>query len=77
MNETILITGASGPVGRPLVDILRAEGADLRAVTRDPDAARLPAGVQHPATQEVAEILGRPARTYADWVADRAAAFRA
>jgi uncharacterized protein YbjT (DUF2867 family) len=31
---------------------------------------------QHPATQEVERILGRPARTFAEWVADHAAAFR-
>ncbi|WP_441250438.1 NAD(P)H-binding protein [Kitasatospora sp. McL0602] len=31
---------------------------------------------QHPATGEVAKILGRPARTFADWAADHAAAFR-
>ena len=38
-----LITGATGLVGRPLVAAL---GADARAVTRHPDAAGLPAGVQ-------------------------------
>jgi hypothetical protein len=30
---------------------------------------------QHPATGNVAAILGRPARTYAEWVAAHAAAF--
>ncbi|HEX9338187.1 MAG TPA: NAD(P)H-binding protein [Pseudonocardiaceae bacterium] len=30
---------------------------------------------QHPATHEVERILGRPARTFAQWVADNAAAF--
>jgi hypothetical protein len=29
-----------------------------------------------PVTGEVERILGRPARTYAQWVADHAAAFR-
>jgi hypothetical protein len=31
---------------------------------------------QHPATSDVAEVLGRPAFTYAEWVAEHAAAFR-
>lgn len=42
----ILVTGATGLVGRPLIDLLRAEGADIRAVTRDPQAADLLGGVE-------------------------------
>ncbi|MCG5216400.1 NAD(P)H-binding protein [Streptosporangium soli] len=38
--------------------------------------ARYVGGEQHPVTGEVDKILGRPARTYADWVADHLAAFR-
>ncbi|MEV4475278.1 NAD(P)H-binding protein [Nonomuraea sp. NPDC049504] len=34
------------------------------------------AGPAEAVTDEVAKILGRPARTYADWVADHATAFR-
>ncbi|MEU6427136.1 NAD(P)H-binding protein [Microbispora sp. NPDC046973] len=30
---------------------------------------------QHPPTGELGKVLGRPARTYADWVADHVAAF--
>lgn len=43
----ILITGATGTVGRPLVDMLVAQGARVRAVVRpdDPKAAELPAEV--------------------------------
>ena len=41
---TILITGATGAVGRHVVDELLATGADVRAVTRDPAKAALPAG---------------------------------
>ena len=44
--NTILITGATGNVGRPLVTHLVDSGARVRAVTRNPDAARFPAGVE-------------------------------
>ncbi|WP_419402665.1 NAD(P)H-binding protein [Mycobacteroides abscessus] len=39
---TILVTGATGNVGRPLVDLLVAAGADVRAVTRHPERASFP-----------------------------------
>jgi uncharacterized protein YbjT (DUF2867 family) len=43
MNKpTILVTGATGNVGRPLIASLLAEGARVRALTRDPAAANLP-----------------------------------
>lgn len=42
----ILVTAATGNVGRPLVELLVAAGADVRAVTRNPAAARLPGGVE-------------------------------
>ncbi|GAA4993607.1 NAD(P)H-binding protein [Kitasatospora paranensis] len=42
----ILVTGATGLVGRPLVTALAAEGRAVRAVTRDPAAAALPGGVE-------------------------------
>ena len=41
---TILVTGATGNVGRLVVDQLVDTGASVRALTRDPDAAALPAG---------------------------------
>ncbi|ADD45242.1 NAD(P)H-binding protein [Stackebrandtia nassauensis] len=41
----ILVTGATGNVGRPLVKALRDSGAEVRAMTRDPAAARLGEGV--------------------------------
>ncbi|MEU6703779.1 NAD(P)H-binding protein [Streptomyces wuyuanensis] len=43
---TILITGATGSVGRHVVDLLLAAGAPVRALTRDPAAAGLPAAVE-------------------------------
>ena len=42
---TILVTGATGNVGRPLVTRLAAADVHVRAVTRNPDGAGLPPGV--------------------------------
>ena len=42
----ILITGATGTVGRPLTGVVNAAGAEVRAISRDPATARLPAGVE-------------------------------
>jgi uncharacterized protein YbjT (DUF2867 family) len=44
--NTILVTGATGNVGRPLVNLLAEAGAKVRAVTRDPASARFPAAVE-------------------------------
>ncbi|GAB7144204.1 NAD(P)H-binding protein [Mycobacterium riyadhense] len=43
---TIVVTGATGNVGRPLVAELAAAGARVRAVTRTPDTADFPDGVE-------------------------------
>ncbi|WP_253886471.1 NAD(P)H-binding protein [Actinokineospora diospyrosa] len=43
---TILVSGATGNVGRPLVDQLLAAGHSVRALTRDPAKAGLPADVE-------------------------------
>jgi uncharacterized protein YbjT (DUF2867 family) len=43
--NTILVTGATGNVGRPLVALLATAGAKVRAVTRQPANAALPDGV--------------------------------
>ncbi len=43
---TIVITGATGNVGRPLVAALAAAGLRVRAVTRTPKTARFPDGVE-------------------------------
>ncbi|MFD8206600.1 NAD(P)H-binding protein [Streptomyces sp. NPDC059695] len=42
----IVVTGATGNVGRPLVELLAAAGEDVTAVSRRP-AEGLPAGVAH------------------------------
>ena len=44
---TILVTGATGSIGRMVVDHLWARGAtEVRALTVDPDRAALPDGVE-------------------------------
>ncbi|HTX97391.1 MAG TPA: NAD(P)H-binding protein [Mycobacterium sp.] len=43
---TIVVTGATGNVGRPLVAELVAAGARVRAITRRPQQAGLPPGVE-------------------------------
>ncbi|GGN54888.1 nucleotide-diphosphate-sugar epimerase [Streptomyces kronopolitis] len=42
----IVVTGATGNIGRRLVDHLLADGAAVRALTRDPARAALPAGAE-------------------------------
>lgn len=42
---TILVTGATGTIGRHVVDQLLHRGADVRALVRDPGKAGLPAAV--------------------------------
>jgi len=42
---TILVTGATGTVGRHVVEQLVKRGADVRALVRDPAKANLPASV--------------------------------
>jgi uncharacterized protein YbjT (DUF2867 family) len=42
---TILVTGATGNIGRNVIDQLVARGADVRALVRDPAKADFPAGV--------------------------------
>ncbi|MEU7830453.1 NAD(P)H-binding protein [Nonomuraea sp. NPDC049129] len=42
----ILISGATGNIGRPLVAELAAKGVKVRALTRTPETARFPEGVE-------------------------------
>jgi uncharacterized protein YbjT (DUF2867 family) len=44
--QSILVTGATGNVGRPLVDQLIAAGHRVRALTRNPATAGLPGAVE-------------------------------
>jgi nucleoside-diphosphate-sugar epimerase len=50
MSARVLVTGASGFVGRPLVDALVGAGHRVRATTRQSGEARFPAGVETVAT---------------------------
>ena len=52
----ILVTGATGTVGRQVVEQLAAADQAVRAVARDPDQAGLPDGVEL-----VAGDLAKPA----------------
>src|SRR3989442_460258 len=45
-KDKILITGATGNVGRHVVAQLLHAGARVCALTRNPDSARLPGGVE-------------------------------
>ncbi|MFD0257281.1 NAD(P)H-binding protein [Kitasatospora indigofera] len=45
-RPTVLVTGATGTVGRLVVDGLLAAGAEVRALSRAPERAALPAGVR-------------------------------
>ena len=42
---TILVTGATGAVGSQVLTHLQGQGADVRALTRSPEKAQVPAGV--------------------------------
>jgi uncharacterized protein YbjT (DUF2867 family) len=42
----VLVTGATGRVGRAVVGSLTAAGLPVRALTRRPEAAALPANVE-------------------------------
>ncbi|WP_330231107.1 NAD(P)H-binding protein [Nocardia sp. NBC_00508] len=45
-DDTVLVTGATGTVGRRIVDELARAGVPVRALTRNPRYARMPEGVE-------------------------------
>jgi uncharacterized protein YbjT (DUF2867 family) len=45
-RDVILVTGATGRIGRLVIDELLRAGASVRALTRRPERAALPAGVE-------------------------------
>jgi uncharacterized protein YbjT (DUF2867 family) len=51
----LMVTGASGTVGRPLVALLKDQGVAVRAVTRSVGAGTVPAGVV-PVSADLAEV---------------------
>ncbi len=53
----ILVTGASGTIGRPLVTALAAAGYTVRAAMRDPQAVPFPAGVEAVRLGDLAEPI--------------------
>jgi len=42
---SILVTGSTGTIGTQVLNYLQGRGADVRALTRSPDTAKLPSGV--------------------------------
>jgi uncharacterized protein YbjT (DUF2867 family) len=42
---TILVTGSTGNIGAQVLSSLQGRGVDIRALTRSPETAKLPAGV--------------------------------
>jgi uncharacterized protein YbjT (DUF2867 family) len=77
---TIVVTGATGNVGRPLVRLLAAAGAQVRAITRSPQPAGFPAGVETMSTAidalSGADAVFLNSRALGDGLADMVAAAR-
>lgn len=83
----ILVTGGTGSVGRPLVNLLAGQGVWIRVLTRDPDGARMPPETEWPgpvassspyaeAIQGVTAVLANPrgiGTSYPDLLATAAA----
>jgi uncharacterized protein YbjT (DUF2867 family) len=88
----IVVTGATGKVGRQVVMQLSERGAPVRAVTRDPGSAAMSPGVEvvrgdmadpaslvtepEPVTPAVEQVTGAPARTFRQWAGDHISDFR-
>lgn len=72
----ILVTGATGNVGRPLVELLVAEGAKVRAGTRNPQAD-LPDGVEASSSLDGVSAIFLNSRALGDTVGPLLARARA
>ena len=67
----ILITGASGTVGRPLVELLVAAGVKVRAVARNPAGLpRIVEVVDKPVLEGVTGLFANPRAIGADLIAE-------
>lgn len=64
----VLVIGATGKVGRHVVDGLRKEGAEVRALARNPDTAGLPVDVEVVAGDLTSPASLRPAMDGIDTV---------
>lgn len=71
-RDVVLVTGATGRIGRLVIDELLRGGTPVRALTRRPDIATLPAGVEvvqgdftNPASVEAA--LDRVSTVFLVW----------
>lgn len=72
----IFVTGATGRVGRQVVEQLLQRGQRVRALTCNPAKANLPTGVEVVASKVPMVVQGAAPRTLAHWVAENIAAFR-
>ncbi|ESQ86487.1 NmrA/HSCARG family protein [Asticcacaulis benevestitus] len=52
---SILVTGSTGTIGSQVLSALAGQSADIRALTRSPDTARMPTGVR-PVRGDLADI---------------------
>jgi acryloyl-coenzyme A reductase len=70
IGETVLVTGASGGVGRPSVEIARASGATVIAFTRSPkkEAALFDAGAHQVVVGEGNGDFSKDVKKYTDGV---------
>ena len=78
----ILVTGATGKVGSEAVRLRGVYGDAATSPVHEWDIAAVGARARvdgthaGPSSSAVEEVLGRPARTFAEWAAARAGAFR-
>jgi len=61
MKRRVLITGASGFIGKPLTGALAKAGWDVRAAARDPSAIPAASGVERVAMADLAQRADWPA----------------